>query len=116
MNRRKPTDTCYRSVAYMEIMKHCCIAIGLLYLSKHEKIYQKIFKFIYQNSEVCDSSLRKQKTIWDCGSAKNYRKSTANLQICCCGPPIVILRNLRLRNRVYICGVQALLISYTDFT
>ena len=28
------------------------------------------------------------------------QKITANLRICGCGPPIAILRNLRLRNRV----------------
>ena len=35
-----------------------------------------------------------------------YRKPTANLRIYACGIPFAVLRNLRLRNKVYICGAQ----------
>ena len=91
INRRKLNEECYRSAADMEYIKHCDIAIGLLYLSNQEK-----------NSKVCGSSLRKKIVIFGCESAK----SPANLQICGCGPPITILWNLRVRNRVQICGFQ----------
>ena len=65
----------------MENIKHCYIAIGLHYLSNQAK---------------------KKKV---CGSEKSFavaevQKIPANLRICGCGPPIAILRNLRLRNRV----------------
>ena len=47
-----------------------------------------------------------------CGSEKSFavaevQEITADVpRICGCGPPIAILRNLRLRNRVQICGAQ----------
>ena len=76
----------------MENIKQCEIAIGLLCLSNQEK---KTAKFAVQV----------------CGSKKSFavakvQKITANLRICDCGPPITILRNLRLWNRVQICGAQ----------
>ena len=77
----------------MENIKHCYIAIGLLHLSNQEK---KAAKFAVQ---VCGS----KKSLAVAESARNYRKRTANLRICGCGPPIAILR---LRNRVQICGAQ----------
>ena len=76
----------------MENIKHCYIAIGLLHLSNQEK---KAAKFAVQV----------------CGSEKSFavaevQEITANLRICGCGPPIAILRNLPLQNRVQICGAQ----------
>ena len=73
----------------MENIKHCYIAIGLLHLS---------------NQEIKQQSLR-----FKFAEVKNHlrlRKCKKLPQTCGCGPPIAILRNLRLRNRVQICGAQ----------
>ena len=55
-------------------MKHCYIAIGLLYLSKQEKITAKFV-------EVKSFAVAEVQKI---------------SQTCGCGPPVAILRNLRL--------------------
>ena len=70
----------------MENMKHCYTAVGLLYLSNQEKITAKF-------------------AVQVCGNKKSFavakvQKITANLQICGCGQPIAMLRNLRMQNRV----------------
>ena len=60
LNKPKKTYGCLsQAAADKENIKHCYIAIGLLYLSNQEKKQQ---------------SLRKEKAIYGCGSAKNYRK------------------------------------------
>ena len=74
-------------------MKHCNIATAHLYLSHQEKITAK---FALQ---VC----RSKKSF----AVGEEQKITANVpQICGYGPPIAILRNLRLQNRVRICAAQ----------
>ena len=67
----------------MENNKHCDIAIGLLYLLNQKKITAK---FAVQ---VCGSK--------NSFAVAKVQKITANLRICGCGPPIAILRNLRLQ-------------------
>ena len=86
MSQRKLTDVYCRSAADTENIKHCYIAIGLLYLSNQEN---KTAKFAVQ---VCEN----EKSF----AVAEVLKLTANLWIWGCGPPISILRNLRLQNRV----------------
>ena len=73
----------------MENIKHCYIAIGLLYLSNQEK---NTAKFAVQ---VCGS-----KKPFAVAEAQKITTSTANLRMCDCRPLIIILRSLRLLNRV----------------
>ena len=94
MNRRKLTDVYYKSAVDMENIKHCCIAIDLLYLSNQKKTANVAVQVRGSKKSFVVAEVQK--------IPQTYRK-LADLRL---RTTYCVLQNLRLRSRVLNCDAQ----------